>query len=102
MGKYVFVFKGGKLADTEEERNESMARWGAWFQGLGDSIVDTGNPFGESTSVTSGGSNGAAASGLGGYSILSASSLDDARGKATDCPILATGGAVDIYEAMEM
>jgi hypothetical protein len=102
MGKYVLVYKGGRMAETEEERNAVMAKWGAWFQGLGDSVVDMGNPFAASASVSADGSNGAAGSGLGGYSILSASSLDDAVGKAGGCPILADGGGVDVYETVEM
>jgi hypothetical protein len=102
MGKFVLVYKGGTMAATEEERNESMAKWGAWFGGLGDSVVDTGNPFSESKSVSSGGSNGAAGSGLGGYSIINASSLDDAAGIAGGCPIIEAGGNVDVYEALEM
>jgi hypothetical protein len=102
MGKYVLVYKGGQMAETEEERNEVMAKWGAWFQGLGDSVVDMGNPFAGSASVSADGSNGAAGSGLGGYSILNASSLDDAVGKTGGCPILAAGGGVDVYETLAM
>jgi hypothetical protein len=102
MGKYVLVYKGGKMAETEEERNAVMAKWGAWFQGLGDAVVDMGNPFAGSASVSADGSNGAAASGLSGYSILTASNLDDAVGKAGDCPILAAGGGVEVYETLEM
>ena len=102
MGKYVLVYKGGQMAETEEERNEVMAKWGAWFQGLGDSVVDMGNPFAGSASVSADGSNGAAGSGLGGYSILNASSLDDAVGKAGGCPIFSAGGGVDVYETLVM
>jgi hypothetical protein len=102
MGKYVLVYKGGRMPETDEERSEVMAKWGAWFGGLGDSVVDMGNPFAGSASVSADGSNGAAASGLGGYSILTASSLDDAVGKAGGCPILTAGGGVEVYETLEM
>ena len=62
-----------------------------------------GSPFGGSTAVASGGgSNGAAASGLTGYSVVSAASLDDAAAKARGCPIFASGGSVEVYEALEM
>jgi hypothetical protein len=102
MGKYVLVYKSGRMPETDEERNEVMAKWGAWFQGLGDSVVDMGNPFAGSASVSADGSNGAASSGLGGYSILKASSLDDAVSKARGCPILGAGGGVDVYETLDM
>ncbi len=102
MGKYVLVYKGGQMAESEEERSAVMAKWGAWFQGLGDSVVDIGNPFAGSLSVSADGSNGAPASALGGYSILNASSLEDAIAKTDGCPILSVGGGVDVYEAIEM
>jgi hypothetical protein len=102
MGKYVLVYKGGGMAATEEEQQKAMEAWGAWFQGLGDSVVDMGNPFGPSTGVSAGGANGGATSSLTGYSIVSAASLDDAAGKASGCPIFASGGSLDVYEAMEM
>jgi hypothetical protein len=102
MGKYVFVYKGGKRPESEEEGNAVMAQWGAWMQGLGDSIVEMGNPFGESASVSSSGATGTGASGLSGYTVVNATSLDDAVGKAGGCPIFTAGGDVEVYEAIEM
>jgi hypothetical protein len=102
MGKYVLVYKGGSIPQSEEEQQAVMARWTEWFQGLGSHVVDMGNPFGPSAGVGNG-SNGPAASGLTGYSILSAGSLDEAVGKAGDCPILDGGsGSVEVYETLEM
>ena len=103
MAKYLFAYKGGGgMATTDEEREAAMAAWGAWFGQLGPAIVDAGNPFGPSAGVTSSGSNGAASSGLTGYSVIEASSLEDATSKATGCPVLADGGGVDVYETFEV
>jgi hypothetical protein len=104
MAKYVFVYKGGGgMPEGEEEGKRLMEAWGAWFQGLGSSVVDMGNPFAGSTSVASDGSvNGAADSALTGYSIIDADSLDAAAGSAKSCPVLASGGSVEVYEAVEM
>jgi hypothetical protein len=33
---------------------------------------------------------------------VTADSLDDASAKSKGCPVLASGGAVEIYEAIEM
>jgi hypothetical protein len=41
-------------------------------------------------------------SGAGGYSIVSADSLSDAAAKAKGCPVLASGGSVENYEAVEL
>lgn len=98
MAKYVLIYKGGGMPEGEEAQQEAMARWGAWFGALGDSVVEPGNPFGASSSVGPGG-----VSGLTGYSVISAGSLDDALAKADGCPILVGGnGSVEVYEALEM
>lgn len=101
MGNYVLAYLGGGMAATEEERNAAMAAWGAWFGGLGSAVIDAGNPFAASTSVSSDGSvNGGARAGLTGYSVLEAPSLEEAAALAKDCPILAAGGSVDVYEVL--
>jgi len=101
MGNYVFAYLGGAMAATDEEREAAMAAWGAWFGQLGSAVVDAGNPFAGSTSVSSDGrANGAGRSGLTGYSIVSAGSLDAAGELVKGCPILAGGGSVDVYEVL--
>ena len=92
MAKYLLAYKGGGMAETDEAREAAMAAWGAWFTGLGDSVVDMGAPFGGSASVGADGSTGTAGSALTGYSVVTASSLDDAVSKAGGCPIFANGG----------
>jgi hypothetical protein len=100
MANYVLAYTGGGMAQTNAEREAAMAAWGQWFGTLGPSIVDAGNPFGPSASVSSNGANGAAETGLTGYSILTADSLDAAAELAKGCPVFANGGKVDVYEAI--
>jgi hypothetical protein len=70
---------------------------------LGEAITDPGNPFGASSAVTADGSvSGAGKLGASGYTVITADSLDAATASAKGCPVLATGGAVDVYEALEM
>ncbi len=97
MSNYMFGYRGGSMAATDEERQAAMAAWGAWFGRLGDAIVDPGNPFGESTSV---GGDGSAGSALTGYSVIKADSLDAAAALVDGCPVLGQGGSVDVYEAI--
>ena len=98
MAKFVLVYRGGAMADTEEAQQAAMAAWGAWFGQLGAAVVDGGAPFGASGAV----GGGSATTGLTGYSILSADSLDAAIGLAGGCPIVADGGQVEVYEAIDM
>jgi hypothetical protein len=102
MGKYVYIYKGGGMGATEAEQEAAMAAWGKWINDMGSAFEDIGNPFGSSAAVQAGGSNGAAASGLTGYSVVNASSLDDAVNKAKGCPVFAGGGSVDVYEALNV
>ena len=102
MAKFVYLYSGGQMAETPEAQEESIRVWGAWFGALGDSIVDMGNPFGPGSTVTAEGATTGGASKLGGYSVVEAASLDDAATKADGCPILASGGSMEIYEAIPM
>jgi hypothetical protein len=102
MGKFVLTYLGGSMAATTTEQEAAMAKWGQWFSELGSAVTDMGNPFGTSTAVGSDGSRGDAKAGVTGYSIVSADSIEDAAALAKGCPILAAGGSVEIYEALEM
>ena len=103
MPKYVLAYTGGKTPASEEEGKKSMEAWVAWIGSVGSSMVDIGNPFGSSKTVASDGklTDGAPAN-LAGYSIVSADSIDDASKFAESCPQLAAGGAVEIYETLEV
>jgi hypothetical protein len=103
MAKYVLAYRGGGMPEGEAEQKAVMDQWMGWFGSLGAGVVDGGAPFGPAKTIAS---NGAVSEGGGaaltGYSIIDASSLDDATDKAKGCPVLTTGGTVDVYEAMEM
>ena len=100
MANYLLAYTGGGMAQTDAEREAAMAAWGAWFGKLGSAVVEAGNPVGASTSVSASGGNGAAGSGLTGYSVIAADNLDAAAALVADCPILAGGGKVDVYETI--
>jgi hypothetical protein len=103
MTNYVLVYSGGSIPETEEERSAVMAAWGAWYGNLGQAVVDGGNPFGPSTSVASDGSiTQGAPSALTGYTVISADSLDAATEHARSCPVLTSGGRVDVYETFQI
>jgi hypothetical protein len=98
MAKYLFVYHGGSMAATDEERQEAMARWGAWFGELGAAVVDAGAPIADRRNVgADDGANPAT-----GYSVIEASSLDDAAAKAQGCPVIANGGSVEVGECIEI
>lgn len=99
MGKFVVVYVGGTMGETPEEQEASMNEWMSWFGSLGSAVTDMGNPFMGSTAIASDGVRSDARSGLSGYSIIEAASLDDAANLVAKCPILAGGGSLEVYEA---
>ena len=96
----MLVYKGGgEMAQDEAARQQIMDAWGRWFGSLADGLVDGGNPFGPSASVSSSGTvSQGASSGLTGYSIIKSDTLQQATESARGCPILAAGGSVEVYE----
>jgi hypothetical protein len=104
MANYVFAYSGGNgVSDDPVVHEQVMAAWGQWFGSLGEAVVDPGAPTGASKTVAAGGSvSDGGSRGLNGYSVISADSLDAAVEAAKGCPLLSSGGAVDVYETLAM
>jgi hypothetical protein len=103
MPKYLLAYHGGATNDTEEEQARSMAAWGEWMGGLGAALVDGGNPVGQSVTVASDGSSpGGGSNPVTGYSVITADSVDAAAALAAGCPILASGGSVEVGEIVDV
>ncbi|MCB8960644.1 MAG: hypothetical protein H6651_10055 [Ardenticatenales bacterium] len=104
MTKFVLVYTGGGYPESEAQQAEVMAAWGAWYQDLGQAIVDGGNPFGAAKNVTSSGVHDGAASAPAptGYTIISADSLDAAVARVQNHPHLTYGGQVSVFETFDM
>lgn len=104
MAKYLYVYHGGGKPSSPEEGAQVMEAWGQWLGGLGSAVVDGGNPVGMSSTVNADGSvsgNGGA-NPASGYSLIEAADLDDALAKAKGCPILQSGGSIEVAEAIDM
>lgn len=105
MTKFVLVFNGGGMPETEAEQVAVLAAWTGWYTQLGGAVVDGGNPFTPmakniaSDGTVSDGPVGVLATG---YAVIQAGSLDEAAGLAGGCPILASGGQITVYETIEM
>jgi hypothetical protein len=103
MANYLLAYTGGGMAQTDAEREAAMAEWGNWFGSLGEAVVEIGNPLGASATVSNGGSvNDGTPSSLTGYSVLSADSLAAASALVKGCPVLASGGSVEVYETLNV
>lgn len=104
MPEYVFAYHGGSTPQNAEEIERVMGEWRAWFESMGTSVVDPGNPVGQSHTVThdrvveDGGANP-----LSGYSVVRADTKDQAIELAKGCPMVRDGsGSIEVAEIHEM
>ena len=104
MSKYLLAYHGGSMPETEAEQAAVMEAWGQWFGSLGDAVVDGGAPVGAATTIAADGStsSGGGANPVSGYTLLTASDLDAAVTLAKGCPVLASGGSIEVAETIEM
>lgn len=105
MAKFVLLYSGGGMPETEEETAKVMKAWEDWYTELGAAVLDPGDPFTPvAKSVASDGtvSDGPAGSMASGYTILEAGSLDEAANMGKGCPILQSGGSISVYETIQM
>ena len=105
MAKFVLLYTGGGMPESEEEQAKVMAAWGAWYEGLGEAVVDPGNPFSPAVqNIVSDGtvSEGPIGKMASGYSILSTDSMEAAIAMAKKCPMLEGNGQITVYETFDM
>ncbi len=102
MPDYVFAYHGGKKPESPEEGAESMAKWNAWIEDLGDAVVNPGTPLGMSKTVSAGSvSNDGGPNPLTGFSIVKADDMDAALDMAKRCPFV-EHGTIEVAQVMEM
>ena len=99
MAKYLLVYHGGSMPESQAERDQVMAAWGQWFQTLGSALKDPGNPVSQTRTI---GGNGASSSPASGYSIIEADSLDRAVDLARGCPVLQGGASIEVAETFDV
>jgi hypothetical protein len=103
MNKFIVLYSGGKAPTTPQEGEASMKVWKSWFGKLGGSVVEPGNPFGGSKTVSSSGiQDGTSGNVSNGFSILQAADLAAAAKLVRDCPIIGEGGKVHVFDLMPM
>jgi YCII-related domain len=87
------------LAELDESnRAARMAAWNAWFERLGDNLVQRGDPVNDARTL----GTCTEATRIGGYSVVAADDLDAAVELARGCPGLEWGGGVEVGEFIEL
>jgi hypothetical protein len=97
MSKFMFLYKGLWPDPTPE----MTSAWTSWFTEIGESIVDSGNPFGPGREVSESQSSDLplGPQSITGYTIVNADNIDEAEKLLANCPIITS---VLVYEALPM
>jgi hypothetical protein len=111
MANYLYVFRGGVMANSPEEMQKSMQKWVAWMDSLGKAgHLKGGEPLaregkvlrGQKKSVTDG-PYAESKDVVGGYLLVIAKSLDEATELARGCPIFENEtGSVEVRPIQQM
>ena len=101
---FVLLYSGGRMPEGEAEMKATGEAWGVWLGKYGANVTDAGNPFTPAAkTIRPDGSvaDGPVGTPLGGYTTITADSLDHAVTIAKECPVLLGGGSVSVYETFD-
>ncbi len=96
MPKFLFSYRLPE--NYQPGRPDAIADWTAFFAGMGDHVVDVGQPVSETTELGHCG----AGTRPGGYSLIAADDLEAAVTLAKGCPALAEGAGVQVGQLAEL
>ncbi len=87
--KYMYLYRGSGAPPTSEAEGKAMmAAWMGYFGKLGSALVEGGAPFAPQSKLI----------GKGGATIVAADGLDKAIAMTDGHPLLAGGGAIEVFE----
>jgi hypothetical protein len=111
MSEFIYLYRGGRRAESPAEGEQIIQKWTAWLQDLTSKghIKDRGQPLelegrvvrGKQRAVSDGpypdsGQN------VSGYTVVEANDLAQATELAAGCPIFDRDGAVEVRPVMHM
>jgi hypothetical protein len=104
MEIYLLAFHGGGMPETEEEQAKVIAAGGDWYEKLGAAVKDGGNPIRRAKTFATDGavSDAGGANPVSGYTLITAADIDAAIDMAESCPVLESGGSIEVAEALLM
>jgi len=111
MSEFVYLYRGGRRAESPAEGEKQMQRWVSWLQELTEKghIKDQGQPLEQEGKVVRGrqrtitdGPYPESKDIVGGYTLVEAKDLAQAAELAGGCPIFEYDGLVEIRPVMKM
>ena len=103
MPRYLISYLGGNHPSSPAEGQRHFARYMEWLNGLGDAAVSPANPLANTQLVQPDGSHVEGShTGMSGFTIVEAESMEAALAIARDCPFLEIDGSLEVSELMPM
>jgi YCII-related domain-containing protein len=100
MNKFLITYHGSGMPDDPALMEQAKAAFGAWVAEAGDAIVDPGAPVAMMAQVAGEGATDAVQ--IGGYSIIQADSVEDAKAVLSSHPYVARGGTLQVNQILDV
>jgi hypothetical protein len=111
MSEFVYLYRGGRRAQSPAEGEQIMNKWASWLEELAAKghIKDRGQPLelegkvvqGKQRTITDG-PYPESKDIVGGYTLIEANDLAQAAELAGGCPIIERDGLVEVRPVMKM
>jgi len=103
MTQYVYVYLGGNQPSNPKDAEKHFTKYMEWLSSLGDSVISPTIPLKNTTTVNPDGTiQEGGRTGMSGFTIIKAESMEAALSIAQDCPFLEIGGTLEVSELMQV
>jgi len=103
LAQYMITYLGGDQPSSPEEGQQQMAKYREWLAALGDAAVSPANPLkGTSTVLPDGSVTAGSTTSMSGFTVIEATSMEQALAVAKACPFLEIGGSLEVSELIKM
>lgn len=104
MPNYLVTYHaGGPMPSSPEAVAQMKTAFAAWVDSVGGSMVDPGAPVARAKTVTAGTVTDGHADGcVEGYTVLKATTIDEAVTLVASHPFLVRGGTLEVSEALDL
>ena len=103
MAQYIICYFGGNHPSSPEAAQQHFAKYKQWLTSLGDAAVSPANPLrGTRVVAADGGVSEGSATGMSGFTVIEAQSLEDAIEISQRCPFLEIGGSLEVSELLQL
>ena len=103
MAQFMITYLGGNHPETPEEGQQHFAKYQAWLADLGTAAVSPMNPLKGTCVVGPDGTvNDGGKTGMSGYTIVEAESMQAALDMSKACPFLDIDGSLEVSELVQM